>query len=379
MPRVATTSSTRAQNRVLPTCGKPAPSPPLKHRCTEPGCPWSFNRISDLNRHARRHVSGAERESQMIPCPACDRKFLQKSNMETHFVGQHTGLKPHFCTQCTYSSADPSSLHRHMCANHGYVPGMAPRKKRSAASELFEGFTSYPAAALSPASASASDSSSLASPSTSSVDDAPLEFYHYDHSSGASSSSAGSPSTSAVDDAPQFHHYDPSSGVFSSVASPSTSTGTFDDAASYHYDSSSPASSYHYDPSSSPASSLDSSLPASPTTPSDDWTWAWDPAFDPSFDPTCFTTPAIEPTPSPSPVLQAGVVPDQYRYSFDAEAAAAMDAASLLYQFQFFQPGPCDPAYPYILDFDFLDLDLPREPVPQVVFNTEWNGFVPAY
>ncbi|KAF7362810.1 hypothetical protein MVEN_00630800 [Mycena venus] len=137
MPRVATTPISR--NRRLPTQGgRIPPSPPLNVRCPQPNCPWSFKTQTDLKRHHKsRHMSPEEREKQMYKCPmqGCTHKSLQKSNLETHYNAKHSGLKPHVCKQCTYCAADPSCLHRHMRAVHGYVSGTAPRKskRRSAA------------------------------------------------------------------------------------------------------------------------------------------------------------------------------------------------------------------------------------------------------
>ncbi|KAJ7155044.1 hypothetical protein C8R46DRAFT_1356319 [Mycena filopes] len=237
MPRVASTSSTRAQGRNLSTGRKLVPpSPPLKYPCTEVACLWSFKRNTDLTRHAARHMAPEERANQMIACPQpdCGRTFLQKSNMETHFVGQHTGLKPHFCTQCAYCCADPSSLHRHMRRVHACAPSAAPRKKRSPAASLLDG--------LAPA---------VRSPAS------------------TSDSSAPSPSTSTVEDA----------STLPASASPSTNAHNDN---SLDYDLSSPAS-------------TDPFLLASPTTLGSDADWAW--AWDPSFEAACL--PELEPTASP--------------------------------------------------------------------------------
>ncbi|KAJ7154487.1 hypothetical protein C8R46DRAFT_1356554 [Mycena filopes] len=263
MPRVASTSSTRAQGRNLSTGRKLVPpSPPLKFPCTEMVCLWSFKRSTDLTRHAARHMAPEERANQMIACPQpdCGRTFLQKSNMETHFVGQHTGLKPHFCTQCAYCCADPSSLHRHMRRVHAYVPGAAPRKKRSAAASLLDG--------LAPA---------VPSPGS------------------TSDSSAASSSTNTVEEASRY-----SSPASPSAASPSNTP----DDSSLDHGLSSPAS-------------MDSFLPASPTNPGSDADWAW--AWDPSFEAACL--PELEPTASP---LLAGAVND---YCFDPTSVDAVAAS----------------------------------------------------
>ncbi|KAJ6582395.1 hypothetical protein B0H19DRAFT_1332575 [Mycena capillaripes] len=116
-----------------------------------------------------RHMSPEERESQMYECPepGCTHRSLQKSNLETHYIAKHTGLKPHVCKQCTYCTADPSCLRRHMRTVHAYVSRSEPPKKRSAArastipgtvgttlpsSDYFESSGSSSSAAPSPAS-----------------------------------------------------------------------------------------------------------------------------------------------------------------------------------------------------------------------------------
>ncbi|KAJ7263629.1 hypothetical protein B0H12DRAFT_283106 [Mycena haematopus] len=134
MPRVATTSTSRSHK--LADGGKMPPCPPLRLRCPQDSCPWSFRTQTDLRRHLPRHMSPEEREKQMYKCPqaGCTHKSLQKSNLETHFISKHTGSKPHVCKQCTYCTSDPSCLHRHMRAAHAYVSRTAPRKKRSGAS-----------------------------------------------------------------------------------------------------------------------------------------------------------------------------------------------------------------------------------------------------
>ncbi|KAJ6582385.1 hypothetical protein B0H19DRAFT_1229362 [Mycena capillaripes] len=133
MPRVTTTSTSGTHK--LPTNGRIPPCPPLKVRCPEQGCPWSFRTPTDLRRHMPRHMSPEERESQMYKCPepGCTHRSLQRSNLETHYIAKHTGLKPHVCKQCTYCTADPSCLHRHMRAVHAYVSRSERPKKRSAA------------------------------------------------------------------------------------------------------------------------------------------------------------------------------------------------------------------------------------------------------
>ncbi|KAJ7186450.1 hypothetical protein C8R46DRAFT_1273037 [Mycena filopes] len=208
MPRVAQ-STTRSHN--LPTGGKLPPSPPLKFRCPEAGCPWSYSGSGDLNRHLPRHMSPEERESKMFKCPhtGCPRKFLQKSNMKTHYTSQHTGLKPHFCTECAYSSADPSCLHRHMRNLHAYVPGTQPRRKRSS-TMLSLALFDAPSPDSSSSSASGSAWSVASSPAVSSTSPA---------SSTYDAELLYSPSTSA---------YSPTSSMDSLPVSPDASAWAWD-------------------------------------------------------------------------------------------------------------------------------------------------------
>ncbi|KAJ7722012.1 hypothetical protein B0H16DRAFT_1692021 [Mycena metata] len=164
MPRVATTSSARP--RQLPSGGRMPPSPALRFRCPEQGCLWSYSRRSDLNRHLPTHMSPEEREKQMYQCPevGCTKKFLQKSNMITHYTASHTGLKPYICTQCSYCTADPACLHRHMRDIHAYVPGSEPRRKQSAASALLSSIMEPVVRCVSPS--SESESWNMSTPSS---------------------------------------------------------------------------------------------------------------------------------------------------------------------------------------------------------------------
>ncbi|KAJ7143948.1 hypothetical protein C8R44DRAFT_915769 [Mycena epipterygia] len=230
MPRAPTTSASRP--RKAPTGGKTPPCPPLRFRCTQEGCPWSYARQSDLKRHMPRHMSSKEKEQLLYRCeePGCTHHTLQKSNMETHYIAKHTALKPHICDQCSYSAADPSCLYKHMRAIHGYVPGTERRKSKAPAP-----------------SASSPESTGFAA-STHSSDYSQLSTGSWDVSP--------SPMTS-TDSLPSPLAYSPTA---------------YDDFTSY-----SPAT---FDPLFYPTafspSSIDSSLPASPTSDA----WLWDPTFE---------------------------------------------------------------------------------------------------
>ncbi|KAJ7753498.1 hypothetical protein B0H16DRAFT_1834584 [Mycena metata] len=239
MPRVAIISSTRS--RQIPTGGKIPPSTALRFRCPEQGCLWSYSRQSDLKRHLSTHMSPEEREKQMYKCPeaGCMKKFLQKSNMITHYTARHTGIRPHICTQCSYCTADPSCLHRHMCNIHAYVPGSGQRKKQSTAAARFEMI----------------DPVLRASPSSE---------YSESWNSEASPPAPSSPSASYDDQSFYSLPTTPEYALYPDLLSPS--------------------------------SSFDSSLAASPATPQ---SWEWDPTFEAA----CFIMGDEFPTVEPSAAL----------------------------------------------------------------------------
>ncbi|KAJ7753529.1 hypothetical protein B0H16DRAFT_1723151 [Mycena metata] len=223
MPRVAIISSTRS--RQIPTGGKIPPSTALRFRCPEAGCLWSYSRQSDLKRHLPTHMLSEEREKQMYKCPeaGCIKKFLQKSNMITHYTARHTGMKPYICTQCSYCTADPSCLHRHMCNIHAYVLRSGKRKKQSKAAVLFE----------------------MIDP--------------------------------VVHASPSFEYSDSCNSEASSSPAPSSPNASYDDQSSFYSLPTTPDDHALYSDLPSPSSSCDSSLPASPATPQ---SWEWDPTFE---------------------------------------------------------------------------------------------------
>ncbi|KAJ6592374.1 hypothetical protein B0H19DRAFT_1364931 [Mycena capillaripes] len=323
MPRVATTSTFRTHK--LPTGGRIPPCPPLKVRCPEPDCPWSFKTPTDLRRHTPRHMSPEERERQMYKCPepGCTHKSLQKSNLETHYVAKHTGLKPHVCKQCTYCAADPSCLHRHMRAIHAYVSRSAPPRKRSAARASF-----IPATVE-----TASPSSDYAESSTSSWSVSPSPASSTDY---LSPSVSYSPSASFDD---QYTSYSPLA-MSDALLHP-------------HSSASSPNSSTH----SSLPSSTHASLPASPSFDSSN-NWKWDDAFESG----CFAihaqiqTQQHTTTPASWPAMQhpaEGV--DFFAPRCDASASAFEGAQplcedALLHQLSLLPSSVYDPTTSYLLD-----------------------------
>ncbi|KAJ7263499.1 hypothetical protein C8J57DRAFT_1231366 [Mycena rebaudengoi] len=128
MPRAAEIATPLALRKDL-TIGKTPPFPPLRCQCAESGCPWSYNRASDLKPHMERHMSLAEKERLMFRCPVpgCAHKTLQKSNMATHYR-THTSEKPCICLDyaadgapCVFRCGDPGSLTRHQATMHGAV------------------------------------------------------------------------------------------------------------------------------------------------------------------------------------------------------------------------------------------------------------------
>ncbi|KAF8212615.1 hypothetical protein K438DRAFT_2009971 [Mycena galopus ATCC 62051] len=273
MPRVATTSTSRSHK--LAEGGKTPPNPPLRLRCPQDDCPWSFRTQTDLKRHLPRHMSHEEREKQYdlfiaarvssltiflrmykCPQPGCSHKSLQKSNLETHYVSKHTGIKPHVCKQCTYCASDPSCLHRHMRAVHAYVSGTAPRKKRSD-----EYSATVPA---------------VAEPTTAGSSAADYSEFIADSWTGASS-----PSSST------YSPFSPAPGTFSDEEFASDNEIL-----------------YPNFPSSS-SSSTDFFLPASPTGSSE---WMWEEAFEAPLFPPCEKSSVanivLETRPTAAPVIQ---------------------------------------------------------------------------
>ncbi|KAJ6630334.1 hypothetical protein B0H10DRAFT_2208004 [Mycena sp. CBHHK59/15] len=91
-------------------------------------CGAYLRRNTDLPRHMLIHAKN--KESLMFTCPmdGCGHQTLQKSNLATH-IRTHTRAKPHKCPEsfpdgqkCDFTTADPSSLHRHRKRKHGYRP-----------------------------------------------------------------------------------------------------------------------------------------------------------------------------------------------------------------------------------------------------------------
>ncbi|KAJ7451281.1 hypothetical protein B0H11DRAFT_2289094 [Mycena galericulata] len=141
-----TTRVPAAASRGPSTGGKQPPFPPRRYRCSEEGCPWSYHRKSDLERHRPKHMSEEEKRSYMIICPEpnCTHATLQKSNIITHYNSRHTGLKPYLCDDCSYCASDPSCMYHHRRALHGYLPGSKLRAvKRESSNDLFDVHTSF--------------------------------------------------------------------------------------------------------------------------------------------------------------------------------------------------------------------------------------------
>ncbi|KAK7057977.1 hypothetical protein R3P38DRAFT_3342118 [Favolaschia claudopus] len=178
MPRIPTQTSALLRKRSKSTTaknGKTPPYPPLQHKCSHEGCDWSYKNPTDLSRHTARHLSPEEREKLMHHCPfpGCTHKSLQKSNMKTHYTSKHTTEKPYACNQCDFGTSDPSCYHRHMCGQHGYVPGTEPRKRKSAARDIIPDVVVVESEAQEPVEVPVASGSGFSSPSPSADDASP--------------------------------------------------------------------------------------------------------------------------------------------------------------------------------------------------------------
>ncbi|KAJ7236725.1 hypothetical protein B0H12DRAFT_124002 [Mycena haematopus] len=97
-------------------------------------CGVTVKRPTDLPRHLLLHAANKEEFMYTCPIDGCSHQTLQRSNLNTH-IRTHTRTRPYECPEysakgqkCLFTTADPSSLHRHRKRKHGY-------KARSAASD----------------------------------------------------------------------------------------------------------------------------------------------------------------------------------------------------------------------------------------------------
>ena len=52
-------------------------------------------------------------------CPICEKYFSYKSSLKNHIQGRYEGIR-HPCLECSYTSADKSTLSRHMKTHTKY-------------------------------------------------------------------------------------------------------------------------------------------------------------------------------------------------------------------------------------------------------------------
>ncbi|KAF7318156.1 C2H2-type domain-containing protein [Mycena chlorophos] len=143
MPRVPSTYNAsihaKPYGKRNTASGKLPPYPPREHCCAYPGCDWSFDRASDLDRHGDIHLTKAERDAKKLPCPyeGCTYRTLQRVNLKTH-MNTHTGDKPFECPTpgCTYASSDRSCLYRHRQSHHGYEGDEDSKRRRKASKRM---------------------------------------------------------------------------------------------------------------------------------------------------------------------------------------------------------------------------------------------------
>ncbi|KAJ7064532.1 hypothetical protein C8F01DRAFT_1249563 [Mycena amicta] len=112
---------------------------PVGHfACVQDGCSYTCPRKQDVKRHHKTHLAAAEKDKLSIACtwPGCTKKFLQKSNADTH-MRVHTHERNQICPEdgCDYTNTDPSSLIRHRRRKHGYQSNAGPRQSQKRALE----------------------------------------------------------------------------------------------------------------------------------------------------------------------------------------------------------------------------------------------------
>ncbi|KAF7342331.1 Transcriptional repressor ctcf-like [Mycena venus] len=220
----------RAKNQRFRAKARRIPSPRRPRRATSsvpvPGCPWSFDRPGDLDRHEFTHLSDEEKRRRMFHCTyaGCGHMTRQKSNLETH-LRTHTGEKNDRCPDCEYATGDPASLTTHR-KEHGYQPR---RKGQSKAKRNNRRSATVPAAAT--------------APSTAANNAYPTSIWPSPSSSSSSSPSPSAPSSSSLAASPASMYSDLSMQSQSwSASSTSASPSSFDSES--HPSSESPTSGY---------------------------------------------------------------------------------------------------------------------------------------